>query len=249
MEKYAVLSDIHSNVCALKAVVEDARSKGVTKFVNLGDIFYGPLAPRETYDYLCGLDAITISGNQDRQIYQSSASEVASNPTMQFILDELGEAPLEWMRALPFDLEITDEIYACHGTPDDDLIYLLEDVTSGHASVRTEVEIRGLLGQVSSKIILCGHTHTPRCVELSTGQIVINPGSVGLQAYADDEPIPHIMQNYTPRASYVILEKQDSEVWDILFCRVKYDVNTAIEQAKARNRTDWVTYLKTGRCE
>ncbi|MEZ9631746.1 metallophosphoesterase [Vibrio cyclitrophicus] len=95
MEKYAVLSDIHSNVCALKAVVEDARSKGVTKFVNLGDIFYGPLAPRETYDYLCGLDAITISGNQDRQIYQSSASEVASNPTMQFILDELGEAPLE----------------------------------------------------------------------------------------------------------------------------------------------------------
>ncbi|CAK3924336.1 hypothetical protein VCRA212O16_380055 [Vibrio crassostreae] len=47
----------------------------------------------------------------------------------------------------------------------------------------------------------------------------------------------------------MILEKQDSEVWDISFCRVKYDVNTAIEQAKARNRTDWVTYLKTGRCE
>ncbi|WP_429738515.1 hypothetical protein [Enterovibrio makurazakiensis] len=37
---------------ALKAVVDDAKSKGVKNFINLGDILYGPIAPRETYDYL-----------------------------------------------------------------------------------------------------------------------------------------------------------------------------------------------------
>ncbi|WP_230389359.1 metallophosphatase family protein [Vibrio nitrifigilis] len=45
MEKFAILSDIHSNVFALDAVVQDARVKGVTAFINLGDILYGPIAP------------------------------------------------------------------------------------------------------------------------------------------------------------------------------------------------------------
>lgn len=248
MERYAVLSDIHSNVYALKAVVEDARSKGVTQFVNLGDILYGPIAPRETYDYLCDIDAITISGNQDRQIYQATASEIAVNPTMQFILQDLGNAPLEWMKSLPFSLQITDDIYACHGTPTDDLIYLLEDVSKGEASVRSDPNIRELLVDVSSKIILCGHTHIPRCVELSSGQVVINPGSVGLQAYQDEEPVAHVMQNFTPRASYVILQKNSDSSWDISFNRVSYDVTEAVDKARVRGRTDWVDYLTTGRC-
>lgn len=103
MTKFAILSDIHSNVFALDAVVKDARGKGVEEFVNLGDILYGPIAPKATFDYLQKLNAITISGNQDRQIYQATSEEIESNPTMQFILDDLGDAPLDWMQQLPFD--------------------------------------------------------------------------------------------------------------------------------------------------
>ena len=247
MKKFAVISDIHSNIYALKAVVEDARSKGVDTFINLGDILYGPIAPRETYEYLIKQNFITISGNQDRQIYEAKGDEISSNPTMKFILDELGEEPLAWMKNLPFDLHVDSDIYACHGTPSDDLVYLLEDISSSQPKVKTDNEILSLLGGITSPIILCGHTHIPRCVELSTGQIVINPGSVGLQAYKDEEPSPHSIQNYTSKASYVTLEKKLNGGWNISFHRVSYDVKSAIKKAQQQNREDWLCYLNTGR--
>jgi predicted phosphodiesterase len=248
LEKLAVLSDIHSNVYALKAVVADAKSKGVTDFINLGDILYGPIAPKETYDYLRGLDALTISGNQDRQIYEATQTEIDSNPTMQFILNDLGKSPLEWMMQLPFHLHVTTDIYACHGTPDDDLVYLLEDISTGKAEVREDHEIIKLLNGINSPIVLCGHTHTPRCVELSTGQLIINPGSVGLQAYTDEDPIVHSMQNYSSKASYVTLLKDSDNKWKVDFHKVTYDVFKAVDAARTQGRDDWVHYLNTGRC-
>ncbi|WP_299694616.1 metallophosphoesterase family protein [uncultured Vibrio sp.] len=247
MEKFAILSDIHSNVYALEAVVKDAKSKGVTALINLGDILYGPIAPKQTYDYLQALNAITISGNQDRQIYEATKAEIESNPTMQFILDDLGQQPLDWMRQLPFDLQITPDIYACHGTPTDDLVYLLEDISSGEPVVRSNEAIIELLNGVSAPIILCGHTHMPKCVELSTGQLVINPGSVGLQAYTDDEPNIHSMQNYSSKASYTTLHKIAEGQWDIAFHKVEYDVQSAVTAAQKQGRQDWVHFLNTGR--
>jgi len=245
--KLALLSDIHSNIFALEAVVQDARAKGVEEFVNLGDILYGPIAPKATFDYLQKLNAITISGNQDRQIYQATSEEIESNPTMQFILEDLGEDPLDWMKQLPFDQQINPDIYACHGTPENDLVYLLEDIRSGKPEVRKDAEIVKLLNGVAAPIILCGHTHIPRCIELSTGQMVINPGSVGLQAYTDEEPNLHCMENYTPRASYAILQQGSDGQWDVSFHRVSFDVQSAMRAASIRQRGDWVHYLKTGR--
>ncbi len=248
LEKLAVLSDIHSNVYALEAVVADAKTRGVKTFINLGDILYGPIAPKATYDYLCNLNVLTISGNQDRQIYESTQAEIDSNPTMQFILNDLGKSPLEWMKQLPFDLQVSPDIYACHGTPTDDLMYLLENVSTGKAEVRADHEIVNLLNGVKSPIVLCGHTHTPRCVELSTGQLIINPGSVGLQAYTDEDPNVHSMQNYSSKASYVTLLKDSDNKWKVDFHRVTYDISRAVDAAKNQGREDWVHYLSTGRC-
>ncbi|CAM3951370.1 phosphodiesterase [Vibrio aerogenes CECT 7868] len=247
LEKFAVLSDIHSNIYALKAVVEDAKNRGVTTLINLGDILYGPIAPRATYDYLMTLTAVTISGNQDRQIYQATQAEIDANPTMQFILNDLGNEPLIWMKQLPFDKQVTPEIYACHGTPGDDLVYLLEETRSGHPELRTEQEITRLLNGVTSPVILCGHTHIPRCVSLRTGQLIINPGSVGLPAYTDDTPHLHSMQTYSSLASYAILEKTTAGTWQAGFHKVQYDVQSAINAALKRGRKDWEHFLSTGR--
>ncbi len=49
--KVAILSDIHSNVFALKAVIKDAKNKGVTKFINLGDTLYGPIEPKKLINF------------------------------------------------------------------------------------------------------------------------------------------------------------------------------------------------------
>lgn len=244
--KFAVLSDIHSNVFALEAVITDAKRHSVDLMVNLGDILYGPIAPKATYDLLMQHDFVTICGNQDRQIFQATAAEVAENPTMKFIIDSLGESPIEWMKSLPFDLQLNDDVYLCHGTPDNDLVYLLENVELGYASLRADSDIIKLLNGQKSSLICCGHTHTPRTVSLTTGQLILNPGSVGLQAYTDDEPVVHSMENFNAMASYAIVEKTLGS-WHIEHIKVPYPVELAVAECKKRNRMDWVHFLTTGR--
>jgi len=244
--KIAVLSDIHSNVFALDAVIKDLTKHSVDLKANLGDILYGLVAPKFTYELLMEHDFITISGNQDRQIYQSTEKEIELNPTMQFILNDLGSKPLAWMKSLPFDKQVNEDVYFCHGTPKSDLIYLLEDVSKGYALLRSDSEIIDLLAGQKSKLVCCGHTHTPRSVSLSTGQLIVNPGSVGLQAYTDEEPVLHSMENFNHHASYSIVEKIDSE-WIVQNIKVPYDYQRAVNESKKRNREDWVHFLSTGR--
>ena len=82
------------------------------------------------------------------------------------------------MQALPFDYELDQNVYLCHGSPTDDTVYLLENVETGQPIVRSDSDILSILNDIDKPIIICGHTHTPRMVKLSTGQIVINTGSV-----------------------------------------------------------------------
>ena len=56
--KIAILADIHSNVFALEAVLADAKSKNVDILINLGDILYGPIAPKATYELLKKTDLL-----------------------------------------------------------------------------------------------------------------------------------------------------------------------------------------------
>ncbi|NQY94048.1 MAG: metallophosphoesterase family protein [Campylobacteraceae bacterium] len=243
--KVAILSDIHSNYYALKKVIKDAKSKGVTQFINLGDILYGPIRPKKTYKLLLKENFIHICGNQDRQIFDASKSEIKSNPTMRFILKDLGKKPLKWMKSLPTTYIYDKDIFLCHGTPTDDLTYLLEDVSSGSNILRKENEILKLLLNNKFKIILCGHSHIPRLIELKSGQLIINPGSVGLQAYSDDIP-PHKMQNFNSYASYSILEKKD-DAYTVEFIRVDYNKEKAINLSLENERLDWAYALKTGK--
>ena len=244
--KFAVLSDIHSNVFALEAVLADAKKHSVDLIINLGDILYGPIAPKATYDLLMQHYIVTICGNQDRQIFEASAAEIASNQTMKFIIDNLGEEPIKWMKSLPFDKQLNNDVYLCHGTPSDDLIYLLENVELGYARLRADSEIIKRLNGQKSTLICCGHTHTPRTVSLSTGQVIVNPGRVGLQAYTDDEPNVHSMENFNAMASYAVVE-QTLNSWEIEHINVPYDVKLAVVECQKRDRMDWVHFLTTGR--
>ncbi|SCY63946.1 metallophosphoesterase family protein [Desulfoluna spongiiphila] len=247
MGKIAVMADIHSNVWALEAVLSDAKNKGARRFVNLGDTLYGPLAPKETWELLQGEEIMTIKGNQDRQIYEAKdGGPEEDNPTMAYVLSELASEAFEWMRALPPTLVLGEGIFLCHGTPDSDLGYLLEDVSGGHAQVRSDGEITGDLVHTPEGLVLCGHTHTPRAVTLGTGQLVVNPGSVGLPAYSDDAPVPHRIENYSHHASYCLIEPS-STGWQVDFVRVPYAYRHAVDAATLRKRDDWAYSLSTGR--
>ena len=252
----AAISDIHSNVFALDAVLADIKKRGVDQIVNLGDILYGPIAPRATYELLMTHrdDILTIRGNQDRQIYEalhlSTMAEIANNPTMDFIVKDLPKDAIEWMRALPFDCHLSEDVYLCHGTPTDDMIYLLEDIATGAPTVRSDSNILSLLNGIASPVIICGHTHIPRTVTLSSGQMVINSGSVGYPAYEDDLPIIHKMQTYSPHASYALItciETPQGKHWQTEHIKVAYDHEAAAELALKNGRRDWAFALNTGR--
>ncbi|MBK7981809.1 MAG: metallophosphoesterase family protein [Ignavibacteriae bacterium] len=245
--RIAVISDIHGNVFALEAVLQNIKKQNVDLILNLGDTLYGPIAPKETYELLSTESIISICGNQDRQIYEASESEIKLYPTLQYNLDVLGTEVLNWLKELPFEKRISSEIYLCHGTPKSDLEYLLENIESGYPILKKDDEIIKFLYKETSKIILCGHTHIFRNVMLSTKQLVINPGSVGLQAYKDDEPTVHKMENNIPYASYAIIEKQKDN-WEITNKKIPYKFEKAVEEARKRGREDWAFYLSTGRC-
>ena len=248
----AAISDIHSNVFALEAVLTDIKQRDIDQIVNLGDILYGPIAPKDTYALLMAQqnDIITIRGNQDRQIYEATAAEIGNSATMAFIIEDLPKAAVKWLQNLPFDCHLSEDVYLCHGSPTDDMVYLLENIETGQPTLRDNLAILALLNGIDSTVIICGHTHIPRTVTLSTGQMVVNTGSVGYPAYEDDLPILHKMQTYSPHASYAIIKCVDTEqakYWQTEHIKVPYDYEAAAKLASMNGREDWAFALRTGR--
>ncbi len=247
LERLGVIADIHGNALALDAVLRDARLRGIQRFIDLGDILYGPMQPLETYRMFRDIPLVgSVAGNQDRKVYEATPADLAANPNLDFVVTELGPAPIAWLRTLAPTATLFGELFLCHGTPSSDSTYLLEDVSSGRPVVRPEHEILELLGGVRESVVLCGHSHLPRVVRLSSGQTVVNPGSVGLPAYNDEEPVPHFMETYSPHAAYAVLEKSGGE-WGVSLHRVVYDWNEAARQARSLHAEDWALGLGTGR--
>jgi predicted phosphodiesterase len=246
MDKIAVFSDIHGNALALEAVLRDADQRGACTLINLGDLFYGPLWPKKTYDLLRPRDMLTVSGNQDRQLREAAEKKGPVNATLAFVLEDLGTEPVDWIRDLPAQSLLEEEIFLCHGAPENDLIYLLEDVSSGLPRLREDRDILELILPLAAPVILCGHSHLARVVTLSSGQLVINPGSVGLPAYRDELPVAHCMQTFTPHASYALLEKSAAG-WQVDLVKVPYPHAAAARIARQRGREDWAACLTGGR--
>ncbi|TIT30318.1 MAG: metallophosphoesterase family protein, partial [Mesorhizobium sp.] len=74
--RIAVLADIHGNLLALDAVLDDLKHRGGADItVNLGDCVSGPLWPRETMERLQALKLPTVRGNHDRRVAQDPADE------------------------------------------------------------------------------------------------------------------------------------------------------------------------------
>jgi putative phosphoesterase len=245
--RLAILADIHANIWALDAVLAHAKSRGIDRFLNLGDSLYGPLKPHATYERLMQANVlVTIQGNQDRLIYEASERDLASIPTLSYVIRDLGEEPIHWLSELPRTAVFEEDIFLCHGAPGNDTIYLLEDIMDGLPEVRSEGAIRELLQGVHQPVVLCGHTHIPRVVELGHGQLVINPGSIGVQAYDDVDPVRYRMQTFSPHACYAVLEKSNTG-WNVSLERVAYDHRAAAEFARTRGRDDWAQGIATGR--
>jgi predicted phosphodiesterase len=241
--KIAALSDIHGNLFALEAVLADIERRGADSIVNLGDILSGPLLPRETADRLMALDLPTIRGNHERQVYSMNRDDMGESDRYAF--DTITGAQREWITALPPVLPIGREVFLCHATPQNDVDCYLEDLVDGELRPAPLDRITERTGTCDASLILCGHSHIPRLVHLASGQVIANPGSVGIQAYDGHHPSPHTVETGSPHARYAIAEQLPAG-WGVDFIAVPYDWEAAAQLAAQRGRADWVRALRSG---
>ncbi len=250
--RIAFVSDIHGNRPALAAIEADIHRTGVDAVLNLGDLLAGPLWVADTCDHLMATGWPTIAGNHERQMLDPLLA--AQSASDAFAAAQVNDRHRAWMAALPATLRWHDEVLMVHGTPTHDLVPLLETVDAtvpvSHIRAATHSEVLRRLGPAledqAHGLIACGHSHLPRLLQLDDGRLVINPGSVGLQAYDDDNPRPYVVENGSPHARYAIAQRHATG-WQVEFRAVPYDHASAARLAETHGRPDWAAALRTGR--
>jgi len=247
--RIAFLSDIHGNLPALEAVLAELAREPVDLVVNLGDIVSGPLWPCETADRLMALEWPTIAGNHERQLLTLPRERMSAADA--FTAERLGDGHRAWLQGLPPQRRIEPDVWCIHGTPASDLEYLLETTMPGYGvdgarGVRAASadEVRSRLGPPRAALVACGHSHVPRAVQVDD-TLVVNPGSVGLQAYDDDHGHRHLVENGSPQARYARVERRDGR-WRAQLRCVPYDHAAAARQAERCGADDWAYALRSG---
>ena len=217
-----VLSDLHANAAALRAVMQHVRRKKFDQIICLGDFVGYGAQPNQVLDTMRNIRArkLYIRGNHDRvaagveegwgftQAAKSAAlwtREHLSAPNRRF-LNELLLGPVRY-----------DGVMVCHGSPNDEDEYVFHE---GHAAA--------VFAMHDAPVILYGHTHLPvifsvddsgevRGIRAEPARVIrldphvrylVNPGSVG-------QP-----RDRNPQASFAIF---DSDRMTVQFLRVRYD--------------------------
>ena len=235
--RLAVVSDIHGNLRALEAVHARIKESSPDIVVNLGDCVSGPLWPEETTQYLIAENWPTVRGNHDRVLIEPPDSRLEDIDA--FARRCLSGTSLTWLSTLPATLLLASEILLCHGSPDNDETFLLEEDGGNHFYPSGEEQVRRKLGRSDAKLILCGHTHTPRVVHLSDSQLILNPGSVGVQAF------PGLTVTGSPHARFAIATRADGK-WSFSQRMIAYDWAEASGRAAAAGFANWEHGLLTG---
>ncbi|KQR73410.1 metallophosphoesterase family protein [Rhizobium sp. Leaf341] len=244
--KIAVIADIHGNAAALEAVLADIDAQGIRRIVHLGDALSGPIDPARTAELLMARDLLSIRGNHDRALL--TAAPDAMIATDRFTHAALSDHHFAWLESLEPTRSVSEHgLFLCHGTPDSDLTYWLEDVSPDGIVHRAHAaRIEGFAAGIALPLLLCGHTHIPRLVTLSDGRMILNPGSVGCPAYADEQPVAHRVETGTPRASYAVVDRAADGTFAVAFRLLAYDHLAAAARAAANGRPDWARALATG---
>jgi putative phosphoesterase len=201
-----LLSDIHANPWALRAVEADAGSVDHVMFA--GDaVNYGP-GPAACVDWLQQHAVIGVRGNHDQAVAfgvdpkASPLKEPLALAMRDWTRDHLDATQADWLLTLPryLDCYLGGVKFALvHGTPLDPLHDYRLQPNIG------EPLLNELLGQVKADVLVVGHTHLPLNRSYNLVQI-INPGSVGQPLDGD------------PRAAYAIWDEGGIELR-----RVDYD--------------------------
>ncbi len=176
----AFFSDIHGNIESLNAVVKEAKSIGIKKFVALGDYVGYYYNPSQVLDCLLSIEAIMIRGNHEEMLLKAIKDKKFLNEltqkyghSYQFAIDDLSSEYLKILGNLPEKkiLNLTDnfEILICHGSPNSVDEYIYPDASPN--------DVKNLINGYDC--VAYGHTHYQKIFNFGKQKIMFNPGSVG----------------------------------------------------------------------
>ncbi len=230
--RYLVLSDIHSNLEALTAVLRRVKRKRFDRTIVLGDVVGYGADPNATIDRVRRLKrAVIIRGNHDKVCSGLESGEMFNRIALesaQWTQGKLMSRHRKWLAALPQGPEHVDETFSIsHGTPLDEDAYIFG-----------EIEALNMFRYFELPICFFGHSHFPVVFGLDSEALtthvprdsnfrlklrkdtryLINPGSVGQPRDGDS------------RASFGIF---DSSKATIAIHRVKYKLENAQSRIRA----------------
>lgn len=180
--RVAALYDIHGNLPALEAVLNDIRRAGIERIVIGGDVVPGPM-PRETLACLRGLEIPVdfIHGNGDREVLARMAGiETGSVPEPFRRIVEWTAAQLaaddrqqlaSWPQTLRLAIPGLGGVLFCHATPRND--------TEIFTRLTPEDRLRPVFDDAGVPLVVCGHTHM-QFDRMVGSTRVVNAGSVGM---------------------------------------------------------------------
>ena len=216
MAPLGLLYDVHGNLAALRAVLDDARGQGVASFVLGGDYaLFGPW-PEETLATLRDLPRATwIRGNGER--WAASPDEAPDDPVVQGAIascrEWLGPEAVSQLARLP-ETATEDDVLYCHCSPISDVRSFMPEPGDDESE---------LLEDVHAGRLVFGHTHLPFRRVAAGGVELVNPGSVGMPfdgdsraAYAlvaDDGEVEHRRVDYDHLGAAVAVRDRFDGEW------------------------------------
>jgi putative phosphoesterase len=215
-QRLAVLSDVHGNSWALRAVLDDVARHHPDGFVLLGDLLADGPDPVSTLALLRSLpNATFVQGNTDRYLADLSnvippRSEMPDLiATWQWAVDQIGPAGCRFLADLPTDETIetpAGRILATHGIPGNDEGFVDPEQPNTWTGLRWH----------DARLLLVGHLHVPFVLELDEGTVV-GPGSVGIASPTGW------------RASYALLDLYAGGQIAVQHAQVTWDVAGYVE--------------------
>ncbi|HEY5939212.1 MAG TPA: metallophosphoesterase family protein [Gemmatimonadales bacterium] len=243
---YALISDIHANLPALEAVLEDIGHWGVAATYHLGDLVgYAPW-PNETVALIRSRGVSGVAGNYDSTVgtdykhcgcrYEDPRQEELSHISFNWTRQHVSAATKEFLAGLPFRIDLLPDgghiagprVVLVHGTPTLNTLYWTEDRPDDFC-----LKMAAHAGARAGDVIAFGHTHIPWRREVG-GIHFLNTGSVGRPKDGDW------------RAGYLLLDVSDRSVVT-QFVRVEYDLERAMRGIReSALPDDFAQYLRTG---
>jgi len=212
--KVGIVSDIHSNLAAFKAVLKDMPK--VDTVICAGDLVGYGAEPNEVVKLARAKKIKSVMGNHDRAVVINDARGLNDRAAaaIAWTSKKLTRENKSYLFSLPTHLELEfggQSVYLVHGSPRNPLDeYVFPDFSNR--------DLVNVIRGVESDIIVLGHTHVPM-KRMILGKNVVNSGSVGQPRDRDK------------RASYAVINfgKETS----VAFWRVDYDIAATAEKIKA----------------